>query len=74
MVAFERKIGKLDSNAKFKNSSPSISNYTVNDFWQWAYSDLLQNTTRGVLAEYIVAVLLNVDQTPRNPWLPFDLR
>lgn len=27
---------------------------SVVDFWSWAYSDLLNNTDRGVLAEYIV--------------------
>lgn len=74
MVAFERKSVKLKCDSKFKNSTPLLSRHTVSDFWQWAYSDLLQNTTRGVLAEYIVAVLLGVDKTPRNPWLPFDLK
>jgi hypothetical protein len=28
------------------------------EFQAWAYDDLLTNTTRGVLAEYIVAALL----------------
>lgn len=28
---------------------------SVNDFWRWAYSDLLNNTSRGVLSEFIVA-------------------
>ena len=46
---------------------------TVSDFWQWALSDLLQNTTRGILAEYIVAVLLGVDDNPRSPWKAYDL-
>lgn len=27
---------------------------TVNDFWAWAYSDLLNNTYRGVMAEFLV--------------------
>jgi len=34
----------------------------------------LQNTTRGVIAEYIVAVLLGIDDSPRNPWLAYDLK
>lgn len=25
---------------------------TLHDFWSWAYSDLLSNALRGVLAEY----------------------
>ena len=28
---------------------------TVADFWRWAFSDLRDNTTRGILAEFLVA-------------------
>ena len=49
-------------------------NRTSLDFWQWGYSDLVQNVIRGILAEYIVAWVLNLDRTPRNPWEPFDLK
>jgi len=34
----------------------------------------MQNTTRGILAEYIVAALLGIDNKVRNPWFPFDLQ
>ncbi len=30
----------------------------VSDFWRWAFSDLRDNTVRGVLAEFIVAAAL----------------
>ena len=30
----------------------------VVEFWQWAWSDLVDNTHRGVFAEYLVAVAL----------------
>lgn len=44
-------------------------------FWQWSASDLLDNTTRGVLAEYLVGRAVGADLTaPRQPWSPFDLR
>jgi len=61
-------IKKLSLETKFKGFDK-----TVSDFWQWGYSDLLQNTTRGILAEYIVAVLLDIDEKPRNPWDAYDL-
>ena len=32
--------------------------YTVLDFWQWSSSDLLGNTMRGVLAEYVMLALI----------------
>lgn len=30
------------------------SGITLNEFWSWAYSDLMDNTLRGVLAEFLV--------------------
>ncbi|BBX06745.1 hypothetical protein MAIC_15480 [Mycolicibacterium aichiense] len=43
------------------------------DFLNWAYSNLLTNTTRGVLAEYIVAKACGVDGKPRVEWHKYDL-
>ncbi len=36
-----------------------------NDFYEWAYSDLLVNNQRGHLAEYIVAKALNLTSQKR---------
>lgn len=58
----------------FRKGKIGMPKRCIVDFWQWAYSDLLQNTTRGVLAEYIVAFLLNCDKEPRNPWDAYDLK
>jgi hypothetical protein len=73
MKKYVRKIQKLAISSKFANND-KLGGKTIVDFWQWAYSDLLQNTTRGVLAEYIVAVLLGLDEKPRNPWTSYDLK
>ena len=35
--------------------------FFLNDFWRWSSSDLLNNTMRGVLAEFIVAKALGID-------------
>ena len=43
-------------------------------FWRWAVSNLADNTTRRLLAEYIVAAALGVDQGVRSAWDAFDLR
>lgn len=43
------------------------------DFWQWAYSDLLGNAERGILAEYLVACALGVQGETRDPWAKYDL-
>lgn len=44
------------------------------DFWRWSASNLLGNTDRGVLAEFIVASALNIDlKVHRNDWDAYDL-
>lgn len=43
------------------------------EFLAWAYDDLLTNTTRGVLAEYIVATALGIGNTKRVEWDQYDL-
>ena len=43
------------------------------EFLAWAYDDLLTNTTRGVLAEYIVAKALGIGDTKRLEWDKHDL-
>lgn len=42
-------------------------------FWQWSGSELLDNTLRGVLAEFIVASKLNCIQSTRQEWDAYDL-
>lgn len=51
---------------------------TVMDFWRWAFSDLINNTQRGIMAEFLVYSSLNqVTQSSimqiRENWLPFDI-
>ena len=46
---------------------------TLLDFWQWSVSDLVSNTTRGRLAEFIVASALGLASKVRNEWDTFDL-
>ena len=46
---------------------------TLREFWQWSSSDLVDNTMRGVLAEFIVASALGVTRKPRVGWDAYDL-
>lgn len=46
---------------------------TVGDFWAWAYSDILANTTRGVFAEYLVALALGEVGRCRLEWDAVDV-
>jgi hypothetical protein len=47
---------------------------TVADFWRWAFSDLRNNTTRGILAEFLVARAVGDDRSPRAGWDSFDVQ
>ncbi|MDP4000217.1 MAG: hypothetical protein Q8Q11_02170 [bacterium] len=70
----KHKIGtKLNMDEPFRNL-PKPFKRTAQDYWQWGYSAVLSNTDRGVLAEYIVAVLLGIDEAARIPWDACDLR
>jgi len=44
------------------------------NFYDWAYSNLLINNQRGHLAEYIVAVALGLTDQKREEWDPYDLK
>lgn len=57
----------------FHRSSAATENSLLG-FWQWSASDLIGNTARGVLAEYIVALDLGIANGARSGWDPFDLR
>jgi len=47
---------------------PNLPGHTLGDFWSWAYSEVLTNTTRSVFAEYLVGAALGVVNTPRVEW------
>ena len=43
------------------------------DFWRWSSSDLADNATRGVLAEYLVALAVGAVTRARGSWDSYDL-
>ena len=55
-------------------SQSSNPNINVLDFWKWSASNLLINTTRGVLAEFLVASSLGLAKEPRNNWDSYDIK
>ena len=47
---------------------------SLQDFWRWSASDLVSNATRGIVAEYLVALALGLPpDAVRNEWDPFDV-
>ena len=67
------KFGIRSGCSRFFNLS-SNPNINLLDFWEWSASNLLVNTTRGVLAEFLVASSLGLTEEPRNNWDSYDIK
>jgi hypothetical protein len=48
--------------------------FNLKDFWSWNQSNLLDNTMRGVLAEFIVKEALGIKEGVRTEWECYDLK
>ena len=57
----------------FREQSKS-ADFTILDYWRWAYSDLLDNAARGVVAEFLVGHALKQTIKPRLEWGAFDFQ
>jgi len=71
----DRLIATRKSGGELFRSETAKHPYTLLDFWAWSTSDLVSNTTRGVLAEFIVAMALGIDMRSaiRDEWAGWDL-
>ena len=49
-------------------------NATVGEFWAWSTSDLRDDGTRGILAEFIIGKALRALTDYRTSWSNFDLK
>ncbi len=68
-----KRATKLTGAEQFRSGGLAMP-FDVLGFWQWSSSDLLNNTTRGVVAEFIVANACGCDlSAPREPWNAYDL-
>ncbi|GGZ88262.1 hypothetical protein GCM10007028_28230 [Algibacter mikhailovii] len=57
---------------KFQNENQNL-NFKLSEFWSWNQSNLIENRTRGILAEFIVKKALEIDSENRIEWDNFDL-
>jgi hypothetical protein len=65
-----KKLSRLSGSEPLQLGSTGA---TVEEFWRWAYSDLRANTTRAVLAEFLVARALGDRGAMRDPWALADV-
>lgn len=65
-------VRRLTSDQPFHRAGKPLD-LRVGDFFIWAYSDLLSNALRGVLAEFIVGSALDACTNHRDAWEAYDL-
>lgn len=68
-ITLARKSGR----ERFRDGSADLD-FDLLTFWQWSGSDLLSNSMRGVLAEFLVARALRAEaEGVREEWASYDL-
>ncbi|MCC6651030.1 MAG: hypothetical protein IT348_07775 [Candidatus Eisenbacteria bacterium] len=65
-------LQRLDGRLTFRDAGSALP-FDLHDFWAWSGSDLIGNTQRGALAEYLVARALELDTPVRDEWNAWDL-
>jgi hypothetical protein len=71
-------LGLLKPNPKTGQERFTIAGKSLDTdlltFWRWSVSDLVSNATRGRLAEFIVALAMDIPlDEPRDEWGAYDL-
>jgi hypothetical protein len=71
-------LGPLEVSRKSGDEQFSVNErlagFDLLEFWRWSASDLVDNTARGILAEFLVAKALGINtQRPRVSWAVWDL-
>ncbi len=63
-----------DGDERFKLRGDAAK-FTLYDYWRWMGSDLVSNVDRGIVAEFIVAMLLGARELkyPRASWAGHDI-
>lgn len=63
---------KLLSGQEHINFNGLPTGLTLLDFWKWQGSNLVDNSIRGILAEFLVTQILKCEKQPRIEWDGFD--
>jgi hypothetical protein len=58
-------VGRKNGAERFHASGRTLPEQLLG-FWQWSASDLLENATRGILAEYLAALDLGLAEGARG--------
>lgn len=66
-------IPLLKTGHEFFSIQQKKLNFMLCDFWAWNQSNLIENRTRGILAEFIIKQALNIKNETRTEWDQYDL-
>lgn len=69
---YQHEVELLNGQEPFRG--PGVKELLLVDYWRWSGSVLLDNTTRGILAEFLIASALGLHKKPRREWDESDLR
>lgn len=72
MIQVQGNDGEYQGDETFVDGYRSLP-FTMLDFWRWSSSSLLDNTMRGLLAEYLVAKAIGAQENVRHEWSRWDL-
>ena len=70
-VISTKRLGGAETFKKAEGSLLAVVD--ILDYWSWVYSDIVGNTNRGALAEFIVARAIGSEGSVRNDWAAYDL-
>lgn len=70
---FEKLVPTRKTGAEPFTQGDASLGFSVLQFWQWSSSNLVGNALRGLVAEFLIARAIGVDDGVRNEWDPFDL-
>ena len=66
-------LKRRQGNEPFHDSHQPLG-FDLASFWQWSFSDVVSNATRGVLGEYLVCRALGGGKDDvREEWAAYDL-
>lgn len=58
-----------DGSEKLLFGSDSLD-FSILDFWSWAYSDLIRNVNRGAFAEFLVKSAMEISENTQKKIYP----
>ena len=72
------KLDKINAKQKYGNEYFTFNGNNLGikllDYWKWSSSNLLSNAIRGMFAEFIVSMAMEINfSSVRKDWKPYDI-